>query len=272
MTRLLSTLRSLAGAAGLRWRAALWLLPALLVCGPVQAARITVAAAADLKFAMDEIVSAFLVENPADAVETVYGSSGRFFAQIQQGAPYDLFFSADIQYPRELAKAGLAGSAVQAYARGRLVLWSPDPGVLRRGLEGLGDAGVRRIAIANPRHAPYGKRAEEALRAAGLWARVEGKLVYGENVAQTAQMVQSGNAQAGLIALSLALSRELGRHGGYLLLPESLHAPLEQGFVLTPQGARQPLSGRFAAFIHTAAAQAILARWGFQLPPDAVPR
>lgn len=243
-----------------------------LAIGTARAERITVAAAADLKFAMDEIVAAFQRQHPADEVTAIYGSSGKFYTQLQQGAPYDLFFSADITYPRELAKAGLAGSPVQAYATGRLVLWSPTPDVVRRGLTGLLDAAVTRIAIANPRHAPYGRRAEEALKAAGVWSQVQGKLVLGENIAQTAQIVQTGNAQAGLIALSLALSPELTRSGQHQLLPAALHAPLEQAFVVTKKGAAQPAALRFAAFMGTAAASAVLARWGFEPPTAAAVR
>lgn len=254
------------------WHAAGAAILALGSWASAQAAGITVAAAADLKFAMDEIVVAFRRQHPGDEVTTVYGSSGKFFTQIQQGAPYDLFFSADIAYPRELAKAGQAGSAVHAYATGRLVLWSPSPDVVRRGLPGLADPGVLRVAIANPRHAPYGRRAEEALKAAGVWPQVQGKLVLGENIAQTAQIVQSGNAPAGLIALSLALSPELRRSGQYLLLPATLHAPLEQAFIVTSKGAALPAAARFAAFLTTPAATAILARWGFEPPAQAATR
>lgn len=248
-------------------RLLLQLLLGMQLAGPAWADRVVVAAAADLKFALDEVLQAYGKAQAGDQVEVIYGSSGKFFTQIQQGAPFDLFFSADSQYPKDLAKAGLAGSPVHPYAVGRLVLWSPSADVVRRGLEGLKDPTVTRIAIANPRHAPYGRRAQEALSAAGVWPQVEGRLVLGENIAQTAQMVQTGNAQAGLIALSLALSPELMRSGRYLLIPSSLHSPLEQAFIVTAKGGTQPGALRFAQFMRTPVAAAILARWGFEPAP-----
>ncbi len=206
---------------------------ALLLATAAHAEKITIAAAADLKFAMDEIVATFKKANAADEVDVIYGSSGKFHTQIQQGAPYDLFFSADIGFPRELAKAGLAASEVKPYAFGRIVLWSASLDASKMTLESLTDPKITRVAIANPKHAPYGKRAEEALRAAGLWEKIEPKLVYGENIAHTAQFVQTGNAQVGVIALALAVNPELSSKGGYWLIPDNLHAPLEQGFIIT---------------------------------------
>lgn len=249
-----------------------WLAGCLLLClaWSAQAERITIAAAADLKFAMDEIVNRFKQEHAGDTLEVVYGSSGKFHAQIQQGAPYDLFFSADIAFPRSLAKAGLAASAVTPYAVGRIVLWSASMDATKMTLDSLVDPRIARIAIANPRHAPYGKRAEDALRAAGLWERVEAKLVYGENIAHAAQFVQTGNAQLGLIALALALNPELSRKGGYWLIPASLHEPLEQGFIITKQAAGKVLARRFADFMGSQTARAVLSRHGFELPPDLV--
>jgi molybdate transport system substrate-binding protein len=231
--------------------------------------QITIAAAADLKFAMDEIVSLFGKAHPAARVATVYGSSGKFHTQIRQGAPYDLYFSADIAYPRALKADGFAASEVQAYALGRIVLWRASRAVKAPSLEDLTDPSIQSIAIANPRHAPYGKRAEEALRAAGVWDKVESRLVYGENVAQTAQFVQTGNAQIGLIALSLALSPELSAHGSYTLIPDSLHRPLEQGFIITQHAAGNPLAGDFSRFMRSPEVRAIMLRHGFAPPTKA---
>ena len=230
--------------------------------------RITVAAAADLKFAMDEIVADFHSARPDDAVEVVYGSSGKFATQIRQGAPFDLYFSADIAYPRALEAEGLALGPTRPYAVGRIVLWSRtrDAGALR--LQDLADPALGRIAIANPRHAPYGKRAEEALRAAGVWDAVQPRLVQGENIAQTAQFVQTGNAAVGIIALSLALNPALAGQGGYHLIDAVLHAPLEQGFILTRKAEGKALATAFADYIGSAAARAVLVRYGFELPPE----
>lgn len=236
------------------------------------AEKITVAAAADLKFAMDEIAANFKKTNAGDEVEVVYGSSGKFNTQIQQGAPYDLFFSADIVFPRELWKAGLAASEVKPYAVGRIVLWSASMDASKMTLDSLADPKITRIAIANPKHAPYGKRAEEALRASNLWEKVEPKLVYGENIANTAQFVQTGNAQAGIIALSLAVNPELASKGGYWLIPDNLHQPLEQGFVITKRAEGSALAKRFAGYMGSAPARAVMTKYGFVLPGEAVAR
>ena len=243
-------------------------LGALMLAFSAHAEKLTVAAAADLKFAMDELVVSFKKSNPSDEVEVIYGSSGKFHTQIQQGAPYDLFFSADIGFPRDLAKSGLAASDVKPYAVGRIVLWSNSLDASKMTLAGLTDSKITRIAIANPKHAPYGKRAEEALRAAGLWEKIEPKLVYGENIAHTAQFVQTGNTQVGILALSLAINPELASKGGYALIPDNLHAPLEQGFVITKRAEGNALAKRFADYMGSKTARAVMVKYGFVLPGD----
>lgn len=240
----------------------------MLLALPAQAEKITIAAAADLKFAMDEIVTAFKTANSADEIDVVYGSSGKFQTQIRQGAPYDLYFSADISFPRELAKDGFAASEVQPYAFGRIVLWSTGMDASKMTLASLSDGKIARIAIANPQHAPYGKRAEEALRASGMWEKVEPKLVYGENIAHTAQFVQTGNAQVGIIALALAVNPELASKGGYYLIPDKLHAPLEQGFVVTKRAEGNVLAKRFAEYMGGKSARAVMTKYGFVLPGE----
>ncbi|WP_240097788.1 molybdate ABC transporter substrate-binding protein [Thermomonas flagellata] len=252
------------------WLRSLCLLAGLLLAGAASAGALTVAAAADLKFALDEIVAAYRKAHPQDRIQVVYGSSGKFHTQIQQGAPYDLFFSADIAYPQALVRDGHALAPVRPYAFGRIVLWSRSRDASRMTLASLTDPAIRRIAIANPKHAPYGKRAEEALRAAGLWERVQPKLVFGENVAQTAQFVQTGNADVGIIALSLALSPVLAREGGHWTIPDRLHAPLEQGYVITRRAADNPTARQFAAYMASPAARAVMARYGFVLPGEPV--
>lgn len=246
------------------------LLPILLyVCAPLaQAEKITIAAAADLKFAMDELVVEFRQAHPKDKVEVIYGSSGKFHTQIQQGAPFDLYFSADIEFPRLLAKAGFAASEVIPHAFGRIVLWSATQDASKMTLANLTDTAIKRIAIANPKVAPYGKRAEEALRAQGLWDKVENKLVYGENIAHTAQFVQTGNAQVGIIALALALNPELASKGGYWLIPDELHAPLEQGFIITKRAEKNALAKQFAVYMESKPAREVMTRYGFVLPGD----
>jgi molybdate transport system substrate-binding protein len=240
----------------------------LMLASTAHAEKITVAAAADLKFAMDEIVTGFNKNHPGDEVQVVYGSSGKFHTQIQQAAPYDLYFSADIGYPRELARQGLAASEVKPYAVGRIVLWSAEMDATKMTLANLADLKITKIAIANPKHAPYGKRAEEALRSAGLWEKVQPKLVFGENISQTAQYVQTGNAQVGIIALSLVLNPELSKKGGYYLIPDTMHNPLEQGFIITKRGANKPLAKKFADFISTQQVRGIMTKYGFVLPGE----
>lgn len=234
----------------------------------VHAEGVVIAAASDLKFAMDNMVSTFKKAYPSAEVSVIYGSSGKFYAQIQQGAPYDLYFSADIDLPRSLAKQGFAASEVTPYAVGRIVLWSASMDASRMTLASLVDPGITHIAIANPKHAPYGKRAEEALRASGLWEKIEPKLVYGENIAHAAQFVQTGNAQVGIIALALAMNQELAGKGGYWLVPDTLHRPLEQGYIITKRAAGNALAKRFADYMGSPPARAVLLKSGFMLPAD----
>lgn len=246
------------------------LLVLLLAWAPLaQAEKITIAAAADLKFALDELLVDFKQAHPNDEVEVIYGSSGKFYTQIQQGAPFDVYFSADIEFPQRLAKAGFAASEVKPHALGRIVLWSATQDASQMSLASLSDPAIKRIAIANPKHAPYGKRAVEALKQSGLWDKLEPKLVYGENIAHTAQFVQSGNAQVGIIALALALSPELARKGGYWLIPDELHAPLEQGFIITKRAEKNELAQQFATYMSSKPARQVMTRYGFVLPDAA---
>lgn len=240
----------------------------LMFATTAHAEKITIAAAADLKFAMDEIVANFKKGRSGDDIQVVYGSSGKFHTQIRQEAPYDLFFSADIGYPRELAKLGLAASEVKPYAVGRIVVWSADMDAAKMTLASLVDPRIAKIAIANPKHAPYGKRAEEALRSAGLWDKVQPKLVFGENVSQTAQYVQTGNAQVGIIALSLVINSELSKRGGYYLIPDNLHNPLEQGFIITKPGANKLLAKKFAEYMGSKQVRNVMIKYGFVLPGE----
>lgn len=246
----------------------LFIVCSLLMTTTAHAEKITVAAAADLKFAMDEIVAGFNKIYSGNEVQVVYGSSGKFHTQIQQNAPYDLYFSADIGYPRELARQGHAASEVKPYAVGRIVLWSAEMDAAKMTLTNLTDPKITKIAIANPKHAPYGKRAEEALRSAGLLEKLQPKLVFGENISQTAQYVQSGNVQVGIIALSLVLNPELSKRGGYYLIPDSMHNPLEQGFIITKRGANKPLAKKFAEYMGSKPARGVMTKYGFVLPGE----
>jgi molybdate transport system substrate-binding protein len=239
-----------------------------LCCAHAAAAEsIAIAAASDLKLCMDELAAQFRNARAGTDVDVSYGSSGNFATQIRQGAPFDLYFSADVAYPRALARDDLVASPVRPYAIGRIVLWSASLDASRLTLAELTRPDIARIAIANPRHAPYGKRAEEALRASGVWERVQDKLVLGENISQAAQFAQTGNAQVGIIALSLARGPSMAS-GHYTLVPDSLHEPLEQAFVVTRHGENNAAAQAFAAYVQTPAARAILVRHGFALPGE----
>lgn len=243
------------------------LLLTFFTLAPALAENITVAAASDLQFAMEEILTEFQQQNADHTVTVVYGSSGRFHAQIKHGAPYDLYFSADIAYPEQLAQAGLAASPVYPYAIGRLVVWSREDDE-PLSLTDLPRGDIKRIAIANPRHAPYGQRAQEAMESAGIRDKVEERLVLGSNIAQAAQFVETGNADAGIVALSLVLSPSLVDVGRYSLVPDTLHSPLKQGFIITRRAADNELAWRFADFINSDQARAVMDRYGFELPEN----
>lgn len=242
----------------------------LLFASTAHAEKITIAAAADLKFAMDEVVATFKKDNPGDVIEVIYGSAGKFNTQIQQGAPYDLYFSADIAFPRQLTEHGLAGSDIKPYALGRIALWSGEMDASKMTLESLTDPKITRIAIPNPRHAPYGRRAEEALRASGLWEKIEPKLVFAEDMIQVMQFAQTGNAQAAIISLSFAVNPDIARQGGYWLIPDNLHEPLEQAFIITKRAEGNALAKRFADYVSSAPARAVMTKYGFVLPGEVV--
>jgi molybdate transport system substrate-binding protein len=232
-----------------------------------QKTEVVVAAAADLKFAMDSLVAVFSKRDPDLDIKVVYGSSGNFFQQIGNGAPFDLFFSADIDYPKQLTEKHLTLSVIHLYGTGQLVLWSKtiDPAIEK--MNSLLNPAIKKIAIANPAHAPYGERAEEALRHYQLYDEIKDKLVMGENIAQAAQYAQSGAADIGIIALSLALSPAMQRSGGkYWLIPADSHRALEQGFVLLPHAKDNKGALQLMNFITTPEARAILKSFGFSQP------
>ncbi len=226
--------------------------------------RVRIAAAADLRYALNDIVEAYREEYPGASIEVIYGSSGKMTTQIANGAPYDLFFSADIAYPEKLKAQGHTATDPAAYATGRIVIWSTTLDASELTLEDLADDAVRRIAIAQPSHAPYGQRAREALNSAGVWEAVQHKLVFGENIGHTAQMTQSGAAQVGIIALSLAKFPDLAGHGHHLI-DETLHQPLTQGYVVTKRGGDNPQARAFADFMVSDQAHGIMARYGFEM-------
>jgi molybdate transport system substrate-binding protein len=231
---------------------------------------VSIVAASDLKFALEDVLAAFRSSHPGIAVEATYGSSGNFFAQLQNHAPFDMFLSADVSYPRELAQAGLTKKDSEfTYAHGRLVVWVPSSSALdvqKLGLRALLDPTVRKIAIAHPEHAPYGRAAEAAFKKAGIYDEVRPKLVLGENIAQTAQFVQTGAADVGLIALALALSGPMKDKGRYWEVPADSYPTLEQAGVILEWARDAQAAAEVRAFIMSAEGRSILARYGFTVP------
>ncbi len=249
--------------------AALWLAASTLVAAQEAP---NVAAAADLKFALTEIVDAHARAGGAP-VRLTFGSSGVFRRQIDQGAPFELYLSADEAYAEALIGEGRAEGPGALYAIGRIVLYLPNgspvkaDNKLRDLAAAAKDGRLRKLAIANPEHAPYGRAAREALQHAGAWEAVRGKLALGENAAQAARFAASGSAQAAILPLSLVRADELASRGGFVTLPESWHAPLRQRMVLI-KGAGEAARA-FYDFLQSPPARAILVRHGFVLPDAA---
>ncbi|HEX8437842.1 molybdate ABC transporter substrate-binding protein [Archangium sp.] len=237
---------------------------------PAPKQTLTLAAAADLKFALDELVKEFRAKHADADLQVTYGSSGNFLAQISNGAPFDVFLSADVAYPRTLAEQGLVSEeGIFSYAVGRLVVWVPNGSPLRvetLGMKALLEPAARRIAIANPQHAPYGRAAEAALRNLGVHDAVKDKLVLGENIAQTAQFVQSGSADAGLIALALARAPAMKQEGRYWEVPLDAYPRLEQGGAILKRARNVELAKQFRDYLLGTEGKALLKRYGFFLP------
>jgi molybdate transport system substrate-binding protein len=250
-----------------RLRRLLLLTLALVVSPAVLGQQLTVAAASSLRPTLDYLVEAYEAQNPEHQVEVIYGSSGRLMAQIINGAPFDVFMSADMAFAQNLFDEGMATSAPVVYGLGRIVLWSAHLNAAELTLVNLADDGIRRIAIAQPSVAPYGQRAQEAMTAVGVWDAVQSRLVFAENIAQVAQMSESGAADIGVTALSLAMQPGLVERG-YHLIDAALHQPLEQGFVITQRAADNALAISFSEFLQSDSARDIFYNNGFDVPGE----
>lgn len=235
------------------------------------AQEITIAAAADLSTALPEIAAAYTKET-GQPVKLTFGSSGNLTTQIQNGAPFDIFFSADESYPAQLIEKGLADKdSLYRYAVGRLVLWAPNDvhiDVQKLGIQSLLNPAVKKIAIANPLHAPYGRAAEAALKHLGVYDQIATKLVLGENISQAAQFVESGNAQAGLLALSHALSPALKDKGQYWTVPLDAYPTLNQAAVVISKSPQQAAARKFLEFVRATEGTSLLKSYGFSLPAE----
>lgn len=268
--------RSLAKSSSSLAAVAVIALATLVAVRPLDAGaeELKIAAASDLTFAFTDVVARFQKQT-GDGVELAYGSSGNFFAQIENGAPFDLFFSADVGYPQKLEAAGLTvPGTIYQYASGKLVIWVPDASKLdlSRGLAALLDPAIGKIAIANPEHAPYGAAAVAAMRHEGVYDKIKGKLVLGENISQTAEFVQSGNADAGLVALSLAVAPAMKDKGRYVEIPARDYPPIIQAAVILKSSHNQELANEFLKFMKEPATVALMEKFGFSVPKDVANR
>ena len=235
-------------------------------------AAVTIAAAADLRFALDELTALFLKEHADIALTVSYGSSGIEYAQLVNRAPFDLFLSADVAFPRQLAERGLTlpGSEF-TYAVGRIVLWAPASSpidVAGLGMNALKEPTIAHVAIASPEHAPYGRAAEAAMRSAGVYDLVKSKLVFGENVSQALQFVQSGSADLGIVALSLALSPTVAGAGRFWEVPADAYPRIEQGGAILQWATNPDAARSFRSFMLSEQGRAVLKRYGFYLPGE----
>lgn len=241
----------------------------LVFAGPIQAAEIKVAAASDLQFVFKQLTPLFEKQS-GHQLRVSFGSSGKFMGQIQQGAPFELFLSADQAYVETLHKQGLTQDAGALYAVGRIVLFAPTGSPIKpeKNLAGLSpllkQGKLKYLAIANPSHAPYGRAAQEALVASGLWDSLQGHLLLGENASQATQFAVSGSCEGGILPLSLALSPQLTGRGRFALIPENLHQPLRQRMVLLKGTGKAPQL--FYQFLQSGPARQVFLRSGFGLP------
>jgi molybdate transport system substrate-binding protein len=242
------------------------LLSGLGVFCPAQ--EITVAAAADLQSVMQDITTRFQKET-GKSVKLIYGSSGNFYQQIQSGAPFDMFFSANLEFPRKLESAGLTEpESFYEYAIGKIVVWVPSDSKLdiTAGLHSLLNPAIKKIAIANPVHAPYGQAAVAAMKKEDVYDRVSDKLVLGENISQTASFVMSESADVGIIALSLALSPNMKGKGRYAEVPNGDYPAIEQACVILKSSQQKETAKAFLAFVKTPAIAELFRTYGFSLP------
>ena len=226
-----------------------------------------VAAAADLAHAFDEIQAAFAAKTPGPMTLTV-GASGLLAKQITEGAPFDLFLAANSGYVEQVVRASACdGSTVHVYARGRLVVWTKRAEGAPQTLAALAEPRFEHIAIANPEHAPYGAAARDALNRAKVWSQVASRVVYGENVQQALELAKTGNADAAIVGLSLALAQP---SGSWAAVDEALYAPIDQSLVVCKHGENPAAARRLAEFLSSPAGRTILRKYGFLLPGEAV--
>jgi len=249
----------------MRLKFVLTVLLLIILAAAATAEEIRIVAAADLNYVFRDIAARFEKET-GNKVDLIFGSSGNFYSQIQNGAPFDLFFSADIQYPEKLESAGFAEkNSLYEYAVGKIVLWVPNSSKLdiTKGLSALLDSSVHSITIANPAHAPYGRAAVAALKSEQLYDKLKDKFVLGENISQAAQFVQSSNADAGILALSLALAPEMKSSGRYVAISESEYPPIKQAAIIVASSKNKATARLFLDFLKTPEIVKVMETYGF---------
>lgn len=238
----------------------------LLFSSVLLADKITVFAASDLKFALDDIKKEFLEKYPNNQVNIVYGSSGKGMHQVEFGAPYDIYFSANMDFVEILHKKGHIITTPELYAIGRIVIWSKNKHFNPiKGFDNFNEDWAKRIAIANPSHAPYGEKAKQSMESMNIYNQIKSKLIYGENISATAAYIHTQAADLGIIALSLALAPNIAKseYSSYYLIDDKLHQPLRQGYGITKYGSKSELAKNFYDFIQTDNSQSIMKKYGF---------
>ncbi|MEK7434497.1 MAG: molybdate ABC transporter substrate-binding protein [Cyanobacteriota bacterium] len=222
-------------------------------------------AASDLRYAMNEIINEFKLKNKNTKIDVIYASSGNAFSQISSNAPYDIFFSADIKYTEQLKEKGLAITKPKLYGIGQIVLWSKKIDISKKDMFFLNTDEIKKIAIANPKHAPYGKKAIESLKYYKLFDKIEKKLIYGENISQSTQFVDTGNAEICITAFSLLSSANMKNKGYFFVIPEKSYSPLKQGYILLKNAQDNKLAKSFYDFIDSIEVKNILKKYGFKV-------
>ena len=236
----------------------------LLATITISAQKVNVAAAANLRYVLEEIKTAYVKQNPKAKVNLTFGASGMLVQQIQNGATFDFFMAADNEFPLKLKEKGLTTGAMSTYAFGKLAIYSTTLDVDKKGLEILKSPYVKKIAIANPETAPYGERAMKLLKSQKLYDGLKSKMILGENISQTAQFAFTGNAEIGFIALSLALAPDMAGKGDYYIVPQNLYKPIEQTCILIKTPVLNTEAAKFKKFVLSPTTKAIWEKWGYK--------
>jgi molybdate transport system substrate-binding protein len=236
----------------------------LLATITLSAQKVNVAAAANLRYVLEEIKTAYVKQNPKAKVNLTFGASGMLVQQIQSGALFDFFMAADNEFPVKLKDKGLTTGPMSTYAIGKLAIYSTTLDVEKLGLEALKSPAIKKLAIANPETAPYGERAVELLKSMKLYDGLKSKIVLGENIAQTAQFAFTGNAEIGFIALSLALAPDMDSKGSYYIVPQSLYKPIEQACILIKTPVLNTEAAKFKKFVLSPTTKPIWEKWGYK--------